>query len=268
MHPDLFSIGPITVKTYGFCMALGFFVAWQVLGWLCRRDGRRPESYSNLMVYLLLGGVLGSRAAYVVEHWSVEFAAHPADVVKIWQGGLMFYGGLILDIVIFLVWCAVRREKALEVADLLAAVIPLGHAFGRVGCFFYGCCYGRQSDAAWAVAFPRGSPAWHEQAQAGLIDWSAAASLPVLPAQLVEAVAVLALFGVIFAVYRRFHAVLPGFSTGCYLAGYAVVRFALEFLRGDPRAAVGGLSIGQTLSLLIFSAGLAFMVVAFRRKKA
>ena len=268
MHPDLFSIGPITVKTYGFCMALGFFAAWQVLGRLCRRSGRNPEAFSNLVVLLLIGGVLGSRVAYVIEHWSAEFAAHPADVVKVWQGGLMFYGGLILDIAIYFAWCILKKEKMLEVADLLSAVIPLGHAFGRVGCFFYGCCYGRQCGAAWAVAFPRGSPAWHEQAQAGLIPWSATASLPVLPTQFVEAAALLVLFALVIMAYRRFHADLAGFSTGCYLAGYAVVRFGMEYLRGDPRAAALGMSIGQILSVLIFFAGLAFMVVAFCRKKA
>jgi len=180
----------------------------------------------------------------------------------------MFYGGLILDIAIFFVWCLMCRQKVLEMADLLTVVIPLGHAFGRVGCFFFGCCYGRQSNAAWAIAFPRGSPAWHEQAQAGLVPWSATASLPVLPTQLVEAAAVLALFAVMLVAYRRFHASLAGFSTGCYLVGYAVVRFCMEFLRGDPRAAIGGLSIGQTLSLFIFFSGLAFMAVAFCRKKA
>jgi len=268
MHPELFSIGPISVKTYGFCMALGFLAAWKTLEMLCRRSGRRPEAFSNLVVYLIVGGVLGSRVAYVIEHWSAEFAAHPLDVVKVWQGGLMFYGGLLLDLAVFFAWCLARREKMLEAADLLAAVIPLGHAFGRVGCFFYGCCYGRQVQSVWAVAFPRGSPAWHEQAQAGLIPWSAAESLPVLPTQLVEAAAVLALFAVTLAAFRRFHAALPGFTTGCYLAGYAVVRFCMEFLRGDPRAVMWGLSIGQVLSLLIFSAGLAFMAVAFRRKKS
>lgn len=268
MHPELFSLGPISIKTYGFCMALGFFSAWQVLAWLCRKSGRNPEMFSNLVVYLIIGGVLGSRVAYVIEHWSSEFAARPLDVIKVWQGGLMFYGGLILDIIIFFTWCFVKKEKVLEIADLLSAVIPLGHAFGRIGCFFYGCCYGRQCDAAWAVAFPRGSPAWHEQAQTGAIKWSAAASLPVLPTQLVEAVAVLLLFVAVLAVCRRFNKSLPGFSTGCYLAGYAVVRFCMEMLRGDPRAAVGLLSIGQTLSLVIFFAGLAFMAVAFFRKKA
>ena len=249
-------------------MALGFLAAWQVLGWLCRKSGRTSDAFSNLVVYLLLGGVLGSRAAYVIEHWSAEFAAHPADIIKVWQGGLMFYGGLLLDILIFFVWCVVRREKLLEVADLLTAVIPLGHVFGRVGCFFYGCCYGKAGDAAWAVAFPRGSPAWHEQAQAGLIPWTATASLPVLPTQLVEATALLSLFAALLFAYRRFHAALPGVSTGCYLVGYAAIRFSLEYLRGDPRAAFCGLSIGQILSLLIFSAGLSFIMVAFFRKKA
>ena len=142
MHPDLISIGPLNIKTYGCFMALGFLAAWQVLAWLCRRGGRAPEPLSNLLIALMLTGVLGSRIAYVVEHWKSEFAAQPMAVIRIDQGGLMFYGGLILALTYFFAWCLVRRERILPLADMLAVVIPLGHAFGRVGCFFYGCCYG------------------------------------------------------------------------------------------------------------------------------
>ena len=268
MHPDLFSLGPITIKTYGFCMALGFFAAWQVLGRLCRRSGRNPEAFSNLVVLLLIGGVLGSRVAYVIEHWSAEFAVHPADVVKVWQGGLVFYGGLIFAIAVFVVWCRVRRERMAPVADLFVTVIPLAHAFGRVGCFFFGCCYGCRSESVCAVAFPKHSPAWNAQVEAGLISPSATASLPVLPTQLFEAAAVLCLFALLLFVFLRNWRRRPGFATGCYLAGYACIRFGVEFLRNDMRQHFGKMPIGQVISLGLFVLGISFILVSVLRSRA
>lgn len=256
MHPDLFSIGFLHVKTYGCCMALGFFAAWQVLVHLCRRAGRPFEPLGNLLVALMVSGVVGSRIAYVIEHWQAEFAAHPMDVIRIDQGGLMFYGGLILATIVFGCWCAFKRENPLAVGDLLCVVIPMGHAFGRIGCFFYGCCYGKLSTSAFAVSFPRGSPAWHEQLNLGQISSAAQQSLPVLPTQLFEAAANAALFAVLFMFYRRFR----GGTVALYLVGYAVIRFSMEYLRGDPRAAVGPFSISQTISLALLGIGVALAV--------
>ena len=267
MYPDLISIGPLHVKTYGCCMALGFLAAWQVVARLCRRTGRAPEPLSNLLLALMIAGVLGSRIAYVIEHWKSEFAANPMSVIRIDQGGLMFYGGLILAFAYFFAWCYFRKEPILPLLDLLATVLPLGHAFGRIGCFFYGCCYGRLSNSACAVAFPRGSPAWHEQLNAGQISSAATASLPVLPTQLFEAAAVFALFAVLLLAYRRYAMSRPGVVAGCYFAGYAFIRFGLEYLRGDPRAAIGPFSISQSISLVLLFGGFSLMAVAFSRKK-
>lgn len=267
MHPDLVSIGFLHIKTYGACMALGFLAAWQVITWLCRRTGRRAEPLSNLLVLMMATGVVGARAAYVIEHWSGEFARNPAAILRIDQGGLMFYGGFILATLAFLVWCRVRRERILPLIDLFAVVVPLGHAFGRIGCFFYGCCYGRLSHAACAVAFPRGSPAWHEQLRSGLIASDAAKALPVLPTQLFEAAAVALLFGVLFVFYRRFALRLPGLVCGCYFVGYACIRFGIEVLRGDPRAAVGPFSISQTISLALLLAGGALIAASRLRAR-
>ena len=267
MHPDLISIGFLHIKTYGAFMALAFLAGWQVIAFLCRRTGRNPEPLSNLLLLMMGSGVVGSRLAYVIEHWESEFAHHPGLIVRVDQGGLMFYGGLILAILVFAVWCRVKREDPVSLADLFAVVVPLGHAFGRVGCFFYGCCYGRLSDAACAVSFPRGSPAWYEQVNAGRIESGAAAALPVLPTQLFEAAAVLGLFAVLFFLHRRFWNRMRGFVMGCYFVGYACIRFGIEVLRGDPRAAIGPFSISQTISLGLLVAGLAFIGVAFARRK-
>ena len=240
MFPDLLDLGFIHLKTYGACMAIGFLLCWKLVE---RLSGRKD--LSDLLMYVMVGGVVGSRIAYVIEHWSAEFASRPADIIRVDQGGLVFYGGLILSIVIFFVWCLVKRTKPMELADLLCTVIPLGHACGRLGCFFYGCCWGRLSDSPLAVRFPVHSPAWYDQLRHGLIDASAPSALPVLPTQLFEAAALLCLLAVLLAVYVRFRR----YTAGVYLIGYAVIRFGLEFLRGDPRADISGLSIGQTISL-------------------
>ncbi len=240
MFPDLIDLGFLHLKTYGACMAIGFLLCWKLVEFLSKR-----KDLSDLMMYLMLGGVLGSRIAYVIEHWQAEFAANPWQVIRVDQGGLVFYGGLILSILIFFLWCFVKKVHPLTLADLFCTVLPLGHACGRIGCFFYGCCWGRVSDSPLAVTFPRHSPAWYEQLHQGLIQSSALTSLPVLPTQLFEAAALLVLFALLLTVYLK----KRRYTAGIYLIGYAAIRFGLEYLRGDPRAAILGLSIGQTISL-------------------
>ena len=266
MHPDL--IPGLPIKTYGFCMARGCLAAWQVLAWLCRRTVRQSEPLSNLLMLMLFSGIVGARIEYVREFWDREFAADPLSAFKVWQGGLVFYGGLILAIAVFFVWCRARRESVAPVADLFVTVIPLAHAFGRVGCFFYGCCYGRVSAHAFAVAFPRRSPAWVAQVEGGLIPETAQSSLAVLPTQLFEAAAVLGLFAVLLFIFLRNWKTRPGFTTGCYLVGYACIRFGIEFLRDDMRQRVGFLSIGQTVSIGLFVLGISFILVSLLRSRA
>lgn len=263
MFPDLIDLGFLHLKTYGACMAVGFILCW---GLIERLSGRKD--LSNLLMALMVGGVAGSRIAYVIEHWQAEFAAHPMQVIRVDQGGLMFYGGFILSFVIFFAWCFFKRENPLKLADLLAAVIPLGHACGRIGCFFYGCCYGRDSDAWCAVTFPAGSPSWHEHGRR---------LVSVLPTQLFEAAALLVLFCVLMWAWRR-RSTVPdasrvagagqrdGLIVGLYLIGYAVIRFFIEILRGDPRAAVGPFSISQTISIGMIVVGSLFVFNATQKR--
>ena len=271
MYPDLIDLGFLHLKTYGACMAVGFLLCWKIVE---RLSGRRD--YADLLMSLMVSGVLGARAAYVIEHWRSEFAANPAAIIRIDQGGLMFYGGLILAVIVFFVWCHVKKVRPLDLADLLCTVIPLGHACGRIGCFFYGCCYGRVSSSPLAVSFPHHSVAWYEQVRQGLIPATATSTLPVLPTQLFEAAALLVLFAFLFFRYR--YAVIsaptpqtprtsqtsrtssPAHTAALYLVGYAVIRFGMEFLRGDPRAAFLGLSIGQLISIGLVLAAAVFYI--------
>lgn len=250
MFPDLADLGFIHLHTYGACMAVGFLLCWTLIE---RLSGRKD--LANLILSLMIVGILGSRIAYVIEHWGSEFSTRPMDVLRIDRGGLMFYGGLILSTIVYFAWCGIKREHPLKLADLLCTVIPLGHACGRLGCFFYGCCYGKLSDSPLAVSFPRHSPAWYQQINDGLIPSGANESLPVLPTQLFEAFALLVLFAILMAVYRR----CRRYTAGLYLIGYAAIRFAIEYLRGDPRAAIGPLSISQTISIAAAALGVIFL---------
>ena len=256
MHSALFQFGPLTVRAYGLCMALGFLFGWQAAVWLCKRTGQNADQLTSLLTWLMLSAVLGARTAYVLEHWTAEFADAPLSIVRIDQGGLMFYGGLIGAALVLVLYSRVYRQHLFQITDLILAVVPLGHAFGRLGCFMHGCCYGKLTHACIGVAFPKGSPAWEEQASAAppLIGPSALASLPVIPTQLIEAAANLFLFIVLYRLYPNRHQ-QRGFITGCYLMSYAVLRFGIEFLRGDPRLAVGPFSISQAISIGIICCG-------------
>ncbi len=247
MFPDLVDLGFIHLRTYGACMAVGFILCWTLIERISHR-----KDLSNLLFSLMLSGVVGSRIAYVIEHWQSEFAAHPESIIRVDQGGLMFYGGFILAVLVFFAWCWRKRESPLALADLFCTVIPLGHAFGRLGCFCYGCCYGRDSDAWCAVVFPKFSPSWYEHGRQ---------MVPVLPTQLFEAAALLALFAILLALYLKFR---RG-TCAAYLVGYGIIRFSVEFFRGDPRAAFWGLSIGQVISIGLVFAGIALFLATWAR---
>ena len=255
MYPQI--IPGLPLHTYGLCMAVGFFLAWKLVE---RLSGR--TDLSNLVFILLFSGIAGGRIAHVIEYWGEGFGNDPFKIFKVWEGGLVFYGGLLGAIAAFVIWSVFSRRTfrdTVEIADALALGVPLGHAFGRIGCFCYGCCWGHPSLSAFAVRFPLHSPAGEARP-----DMLVGKSVPLLPVQLFEAAALLALLAVLVYVYRR-HRDAIGRTVGAYLTGYGVIRFALEFLRDDDRPDLAGLSSAQLMSIILFALGLAAILYSFRR---
>ena len=257
MYPTLFTIGPLTVRSFGLMVALGFLTAYYAMSRLARRgfvENLPEEGVSQLVLCTMLGGAFGARTAYVCEHWSSEYAGLPfTEVFRFDKGGLMFYGGLIGAIAVIAFFAHAKKIRLIRILDLCAAVLPLGHAFGRIGCFLNGCCFGRVCDSAISVTYPANSQVWWEQVRGGLIGRGAAEALPVLPSQLIEAAANLILFAALFAWARKKPA--EGLIGGTYLVAYAVIRFFTETLRSDPRMMVGPFTISQFISLVVFAAG-------------
>jgi len=265
MHPDLFSLGPITIHTYGVMMALGFLAAlgsWILLG---RSRGYPVQFCTDLIFWVMVSGIAGARTAYVLENWQ-DYASAPLTIIRVDQGGLVFYGGLVAAgaaIVIF----AWRHHLGLaSFFDFVVTSVPLAHALGRIGCFLNGCCFGSRTDSACCgVQFPRASIPWYSQYNQKLLGADAPASLPVHPVQLYEAGVNLVVYAVLVWLFRK--RLRPGMVMAVYLMLYAMGRFTLEFWRGDrgERLAVWQFSIGQFISLPLFLLGLALVIVLLVR---
>jgi len=212
LHPVLLSFGPFTLYSFGVLTALGFFVSIFLAWRRAPREGVPPDKFLDLAFWAVIGGIAGARALYVLVNWAY-FARRPWEAFKLWDGGLVFYGGFIVAVLSGWLYVRAHRLSLQRVLDLAAPYIPLGHAFGRIGCTLNGCCYGRPS-MAWGVLFP-----------------STGDGIPRLPTQAFEAGFNLLLFALLLFLRRGRHG--DGRLFWLYVAGYALWRFVIEFVRGD-----------------------------------
>jgi phosphatidylglycerol:prolipoprotein diacylglycerol transferase len=200
--------------------------------------------------------MVGSRAAFVALN-APAFAeacfgrGRSADgriagctaIFRFWEGGFVFYGGVIAATAVVVSFCRREGWSFWRLGDLAAPTLAVGHAFGRLGCFFAGCCFGKVSGAPWAVAFPRGSVAYDELQSIGVLVPTAPCTPPLHPTQLYEALGELAIFAMLLALRRRWRARAsdtgrgdgppPGGLILTYAGCYALLRFVVEIFRGD-----------------------------------
>ncbi len=170
MHPELFEVplsGGLTVKSYGLMMVIGFLVAVSIIRRLSRKFTPDPLLITNAALYSLIAGVVGARIFYVVHYWR-QFSGEPLKVFAIWEGGLELLGGVLLAITVILVYLWRNKLPIRRYLDVLAIGLFAALAFGRIGCFLNGCCYGKPTDAAWGVRFPYGSYAYRSQVSSDL----------------------------------------------------------------------------------------------------
>ena len=218
MYPVLFELGPLKLYTYGLMMALGFLAA-TIWGARRARNYRiNPDFISNLSWVYIIGGVIGGRATFLLVEEGVE-ELFSWRFFEIWQGGMVFYGGLIVAILATYFFCRSKRISFWVIADILAPCIAIGHALGRVGCVFAGCCYGKQCDLPWAITFtnPRGL---------------APLNIPLHPTQLYEFLGNLAIAGLLVLIERT-KSLSRGTLFALYIFMYALLRGTVEVYRGD-----------------------------------
>ena len=266
MHPVLIQIGDsFFIGTYGVMVALGLLVAVTLAAWRARRRGIAPDRIFDLALVAVIGGLISARLLFIVLEWDL-FIADPLAIVFS-RTGFVFLGGLIGAVIcsaLFLKW---RGLPFLTLSDILAPSLAIGHAFGRIGCHFAGCCFGGACKLPVALhvgphAQPNGLPfynAFEDQLSRGLIPPGAGESLGVWPVQLMESAGLfLIVFGLLWYATRPRR---PGQTLAWYLIAYALLRFGLEFLRGDAGRGLwlGGISTSQILSLLMVPVGVGLL---------
>lgn len=238
MYPELFHLGPLTIYTYGLMMATGFLVCYLILQKELKRRGDSPELASNLVFWAAIGGIAGAKLLFIIDYWS-DFLADPLGMV--FSGaGLVFHGGLIGGALAVILVLKHNRKSVGPYTDLIAPLLFVGQGFGRIGCFFAGCCHGKACDLPWAVTFPYASPP---------------ADYPVHPTQLYEAVFNFAMYFVIVKFIRPKLSATPWRTFGAYLFLAGSERFLIEFIRVNPQVILG-LTSAQITSLLMIIAGL------------
>ena len=253
MHPIAVDFGGFAIRWYGVMAALGFICATGLIQ-LNRKYGKiNSDQATTLMLLALFGGIIGARIFYVIQ-FAHQFRDNWLGVIRVDQGGLVFYGGFFLALAAIIVYCRMQKLNLIRVLDIATPSLAVGHAIGRVGCFLNGCCYGKPTDFFTGIAHPADSvPAMRY----GVV--------PLHPVQLYEA-GINILLGILMMYLIRKGK--PGMATSAYLAIYGVIRFADEFFRGDHRQFWNGLTPAQTIGLLMVPAGIALMIYFARKPVA
>lgn len=255
IDPIAISIGPIAIRWYALAYIAGLLLGWKYVVYYCTKTPNimSKRDVDDLLFWATLGVILGGRLGYILFYNLDYYLDNPANILKVWQGGMAFHGGFMGVILAIILFARKRGISILAVLDAAAVATPIGLFFGRIANFINGELYGRTTDVAWGIVFPNGGPE------------------PRHPSQLYEAALEgLILFVVLFVLSRKAcvrHR--PGILGGTFVAGYGISRIIVEFFR-QPDAQLGylagGITMGQVLSIPMVLVGAACIVYALKSK--
>ena len=254
MHGIAFQLFGLNIHWYGIMVALGFLASLAVLEY--KRDYARMTSDQiiDLSIIVVVCGIVGARIAYVIQFFD-QFRGNLWKIFRVDQGGLVFYGGFILAALV--IFRYVRKHKLCvpRILDICAPAMAIGHAFGRIGCFIQGCCFGIPCKAFGTVYPPGTAPAARYPdmdsiaANLQLTGKAALSSLPLLPVQLIESAGNLLLGIGLLLLFRKIRR--TGTVAAVYFIGYGIMRFILEYFRGDHTDRIIGLTRAQLVGVFI-----------------
>ncbi len=252
MHPILIQIGSFTLYTYGLFVAIGFMTAVWVSQTLAKPYGIKPHIIADIFFIILISGILGARSLCVL----INFDAYKTNFVKVfkvWEGGFVFFGGFILATIVLSAYLKQKKYKIWQIADIIAPGIALGHAFGRLGCLFAGCCYGKECELPFAISFS------HPQSLAPL-------NVLLHPTQLYAVISNIVLFIILLWIQKKKR--FDGMVFLIYLMLYALFRSIIEFYRGDFRGDFffDFLSMSQGIGISVSVIAFIFLLRLYRRK--
>ncbi|MGQ9705985.1 MAG: prolipoprotein diacylglyceryl transferase [bacterium] len=239
MYPILFHLSEqITIRSYGVMLAIAFFVGIFIARRFAKKDGVKPALITDLSFWIILATIVGGRLLYVLMNLK-EYIKHPIDIVRIWQGGLIFYGGFFFSILVAIWFFKRNKINVWKGLDILSPPAAIGYAIARIGCFLNGCCYGKETKCFLGIKFPLSSSAGiHFVGQ------------KIHPTQLYAMLANLVIFLILWFSYpkKRF----DGQIFWSYIFMYSIYRFLIEFIRGDKSPLAFGLTSIQYITIVLF----------------
>ncbi|MCK5583150.1 MAG: prolipoprotein diacylglyceryl transferase [Elusimicrobiales bacterium] len=264
MHPYLFKIGDFSVPTYGILVAAGYLISAFYIYKRNRPLNISREQISDMILFAIIAALLGGKLFYVIIFWDdygLTFFQKAINALKDFRYGFVFYGGLIISIASVYIYSKKKNINFLTFADIAAPAIALGHAIGRLGCFFAGCCHGKPTDFICAVKFnnPESLVAPH------------LLGIPIHPTQLYSSAANFIIFAALHFMLKSSlkHNWKNGLIAASYILLYSIARFIIELFRGDARGDfIFAMSPSQIISLSGAVIALLFFYLARKTKNA
>ena len=241
MHNDWLTIGSFTIHGYGVMVGIGILAAFFVGDRLAKKHGLDPDALDTLIFVCLITGFLGSKLTYILTNFQ-DFLSHPMDYLSPDGGGV--WGGIIGGLLGGYAWCRYKKLDFMKYCNLGVVIVALAQGFGRIGCFFAGCCYGKETTGL-GVVFPKGS--------------LAPSGVKLIPTQLISSFGDFVLFFILYSLYNNRET--EDKTTAAYLILYSIGRFIIEFFRGDEiRGFILGLSTSQFISIIMCIVGVLLLV--------
>jgi phosphatidylglycerol:prolipoprotein diacylglycerol transferase len=251
--PEIFHLGPFSIRWYGLLFAMGFVVGYILMTWMFKREGRDQADLDQLSVYMIFGTVIGARLGHCLFYNPVYYLSNPIEILKVWEGGLASHGAAIgILISLYLFSKKKKNYTMLWTLDRIVIVVALAGSFIRLGNLFNSEIIGKPANLAWAFIFTS-------------VD-----NIPRHPTQLYESIAYLMIFLILLFTYAKgFEKNKGGLLFGLFLVLVFTFRFFVEFLKEDQSAFEAGmaLNMGQLLSIPFVIAGIVFIVRSFKLKK-
>jgi phosphatidylglycerol---prolipoprotein diacylglyceryl transferase len=253
MYPRLFELGPMTVYTYGVLLAAAYLLGLKLAMNRAKALGLDAVRILDLGIYIIISALIGAKLLLLVTDFQ-SFRSDPRELLTLARSGGVFYGGLILAVTVAL-WYIRRSGLPLwTTCDVFAPGIALGHVVGRFGCFFAGCCYGRETSVPWAITFTDPFAAANVGTPLGV---------HLHPTQLYEAGAEFLILMALLLTEKKGKP-FAGRTFWLYILLYAISRYVIEMYRGDPRGSVGIFSTSQFISVVLAPVAVAMLVLLAR----
>ncbi|RNI25781.1 prolipoprotein diacylglyceryl transferase [Rufibacter latericius] len=260
VSPDIFSLGPVTVRWYGLLFAMAFVLTQPIEKYIYRKDGRTDEDVDILTMYMIIGTVIGARLGHCLFYDPGYYLSNPLEILKIWEGGLASHGGTIGILLSLYLFCRKYKFDYLWVLDRIVIVTALGGACIRLGNLMNSEIIGRPTDVAWAFKFVRNNE---------LFNGVPAYVDPRHPTQLYESLFCVFLFILLYVLWKRGAGQVRGLLFGLFVTLLFSFRFLVEFLKENQEEFENALplNMGQWLSIPLVLVGIAVLFYAARQPK-